>query len=417
MANLSSKTLAVLILASGLGGALIGASPALAADAPPAKQTNTPKVGKMLKDVQEDIKNKKYADAITKLKEADGTAGKNAYDQHVINQMFGYCYVRTNDSAGAVKAFEAELDDGFLSPTEQQATVKALAVSEYTLKNYDKAVEYGQRAIKGGFADNDIKVVIGQSYYLKGDWKNTKNFEEGLVDPIIKGGGTPTKEQLSLILSACVKLDDNACQTKTLEKLVTYYPEADYWQHLLFGLMKDTASSDANTLEVYRLMSEVDVLNSGDQYTEFAQLALDAGSPGEAQRVLQRGMDKNVFTDQRSKEKNQRLLDKAKQAASSDQASLDKTAREADAAPTGAKNAGMGLAYFSYGQYDKAVDELQKAITKGSLRNAPDTQLLLGIAQLKAGHKDEAVTAFKAVKGDPVLERLATLWALHAHQH
>ncbi|HWZ62885.1 MAG TPA: tetratricopeptide repeat protein [Steroidobacteraceae bacterium] len=416
MANISSKTLAVLILACGLGGALIAASPALAADAP-AKQTNSPKVGKILKDVQEDIKNKKYADAITKLKEADGTAGKNAYDQHVINQMFGYCYVRTNDSAGAVRAFEAELDDGFLSPTEQQSTVKALAVSEYTLKNYDKAIEYGQRAIKGGFADNDIKVVVGQSYYLKGDWKNTKTFEEGLVDPIIKGGGTPTKEQLQLILSACVKLDDSACQTRTLEKLVTYYPEADYWQHLLFGLMKDTTSSDANTLEVYRLMAEVDVLTSGDQYTEFAQLALDAGSPGEAQRVLQRGFDKNVFTDQRTKEKNQRLLDKSKQAATTDQAGLDKTAREADAAPTGAKNAGMGLAYFSYGQYDKAVDELNKAVTKGSLRNAPDTQLLLGIAQLKAGHKDEAVTAFKAVKGDPVLERLAALWILHAKQH
>jgi Tfp pilus assembly protein PilF len=76
----------------------------------------------------------------------------------------------------------------------------------------------------------------------------------------------------------------------------------------------------------------------------------------------------------------------------------------------------MGLAYFSYGQYDKAVDELTKAVTKGGLRNATDTQLLLGIAQLKAGHKDEGVRSFKAVKGDPVLERLATLWAIHARQ-
>lgn len=414
MANISSRTLATLILVCGLGGALI-APAASAADA--QKQTNSAKVGKILKEVQEDLKNKKWTEAINKLKEADATSGKNAYDQHVINDMLGYCYARTNDFNGAVKVFEAELDDGFLTPAEQQQKVKALAIGEYQVKNYDKAIEYGQRAIKGGFADNDIKVVVGQSYYLKGDWKNTKNFEESIVDPIIKGGGTPTKESLSLILSACVKLDDGACQTKALEKLVTFYPDPDYWQHLLFGLMKETASSDANTLEVYRLMSEVDVLNSGDQYTEFAQLALDAGSPGEAQRILQRGFDKNVFTDQRTKEKNQRLLDKSKQAATTDQASLDKVAREADAAPTGAKNAGMGLAYYSYGQYDKAVDSLTKAITKGSLRNATDTQLLLGIAQLKAGHKDDAITSFKAVKGDPVLERLAALWILHAKQH
>ena len=41
---------------------------------------------------------------------------------------------------------------------------------------------------------------------------------------------------------------------------------------------------------------------------------------------------------------------------------------------------------------------------------------LLGIAQLKAGHKDDAMKTFKAVKGDPALERLANLWGLHAKQ-
>jgi hypothetical protein len=39
--------------------------------------------------------------------------------------------------------------------------------------------------------------------------------------------------------------------------------------------------------------------------------------------------------------------------------------------------------------------------------------LLLGIAQLKAGNKDEALKAFHAVKGDPKYERLASLWSLH----
>jgi hypothetical protein len=41
---------------------------------------------------------------------------------------------------------------------------------------------------------------------------------------------------------------------------------------------------------------------------------------------------------------------------------------------------------------------------------------MLGIAQLKAGHKDEAIKSFKAVKGDAVLERLASLWILHARE-
>jgi hypothetical protein len=170
-----------------------------------------------------------------------------------------------------------------------------------------------------------------------------------LADTAIKGGGTPSSETLQLILSACVKLEDTACQNKALERLVTYYPKPDYWYNLLFSISKETASSDANTLQTFRLMSEVDVLKSADDFIEMAQLAMDAGSPGEAQHVLQRGFDKNVFTDQRNKDKAQRLLDKAKAKAAADQPTLDKTAKEADAAPTGAKNAAMGLAYLGYG--------------------------------------------------------------------
>jgi tetratricopeptide (TPR) repeat protein len=414
MANTRSKLLVTLLSACALGGVLV-AAPALAADAP-AKLTNTPKVGKILKDAQEDIKNKKYAEAITKLREADGTAGKNAYDQHIINDMLGYCAARTNDYALAEKSWEAEVEDGMLTPQEQQQKTRALSQLNYQLKNYDKAIDFGNRAIKGGFGDEETKTLVGQAYYLKGDWKGTLHFEESVVDPIIKSGGKPSSEALQLILSSCVKLEDSACQTKALEHLVTYDPKPEYWYNLLFGLMKETASSDTNTLEVYRLMFEVDVLKSSDDFTEMAQLALEVGSPGEAQRTLQRALDRNVFTDQRTKDKNQRLLEKAKQAAATDQASLDKVAKEADAGNSGPKNAGMGLAYFGYGQYDKAVDEFSKAITKGGLRNPPETQLLLGIAQLKSGHKDDAVKSFKAVKGDPILERLASLWVLHAHQ-
>ena len=408
LVNPRSWTAAAAVVTSLL---LIGPT-ALGADKP----QNSAKLAKPLKEAHDDLNAKKYPEAIAKLREAEGTAGKTPYDQHLINDMLSFAYIRTNNYGDAAKAMEAELDDGFTPANEQQQKVRALAALNYQLKNYDKAIDFGQRAIKGGFGEEETKKIVGQAYYLKGDWKDTLKFEEGLVDAAIKGGSNPSGESLQLVLSACVKMDDNPCTTKALEKLVTYYPKPEYWQNLLFGLMKETASSDANTLQTFRLMSEVDVLKSPDDFIEMAQLAMDAGSPGEAQRALQRGFDKNVFADQRNKEKAQRLLDKAKQKAASDQPTLDKTAREADASPTGGKNAGMGLAYLGYGQYDKAVDQYAKAVPKGGLKNPAETQLMLGIAELKAGHKEDAVKAFKAVKGDPILERLAGLWVLHARQ-
>lgn len=396
-----------------LVAALLGPA-ALAADAPKAQ--NSPKAGKIIKEAHDDLNAKKFSDAITKLKEAEGTAGKNAYDQHLINDMLGYAYVHTNDMADAAKSWEAEIDDAFTSPAEQQQRIRALSEIYYQLKTYDKAVEFGQRALKGGFGDANTSKIVGQSYYLKGDWKNTMHFEEAQVDAAVKAGSNPSKESLELVLSSCVKLDDGACITKTLEKLVTYYPKPEYWYQLLYTLIKDTANSDTNTLQVYRLMLETDVLKNAEDFIEMANLAMDAGSPGEAQRALQRGFEKNIFSDQRNKDKAQRLLDKAKTKSGTDQPTLDKAAKEADTAPTGTKNAAMGVAYLGYGQYDKAVDQFSKATSKGQLKNAAETQLDLGIAQLKAGHKDDAVKSFKAVKGDPVLERLGTLWALHAKE-
>jgi tetratricopeptide (TPR) repeat protein len=388
------------------------ARPALADEKP----TNSAKLAKPLKAAHDDLDAKKYADAILKLKEAENIAGKTPYDQHLINDMLSFAYIRTQNYTEAAKALEAELEDGFMPPADVPTRVRALAQLNYQIKNYDKAIEYGTRAIKGGFADEEMKTLVGQAYYLKGDWKGTLHFEEALVDAQIKDGRTPKSESLQLVLSACVKLNDSACETRALERIVTYYPKPDYWYQLLFSLRQQTSGNDANTLQTYRLMSEVDVLKNPEDYTEMAQLALEAGSPGEAQHILEKGFAKGVFTDQRAKERNQRLLESAKKAAATDQASLAKVEREADAATNGTKLVGLGLAYLGYGQYDKAVDAISKGLSKGGVKDEAQARLLLGIAQLKAGHKDDATKSFHAVKGDPSLERLANLWTLHAKQ-
>src|SRR5437764_1085984 len=399
-------------LIAGCAGVLL-AGRALAEE---GKNNVSAKMAKPLKAAQDDLTAKKYSDAILKLKESQASPGKSPYDQHVINEMLKVAYVRTGNYADAAKVMEVEIDDGFVPQSELQGLVRGLAQVNYQIKNYEKAIEFGNRAIKGGFADEELRTLVGQAYYLKGDWKGTLHFEEGMVDTQVKNGQTPKSESLQLVLSACVKLNDSPCETRALEKVVTYYPKPDYWYQLLYTMRQQTSGNDANTLQTYRLMSEVDVLKSPDDYTEMAQLALEAGSPGEAQRVLEKGLAKGVFTDPRAKSKNQRLLETAKKAAATDQANLPKIEKDADAAPTGAKNVGVGLAYLGYGQYDKAADQLAKGLAKGGVRNATEARLLLGIAQLKAGHKEDATKSFHEVKGDPSLERLANLWSLHAKQ-
>jgi tetratricopeptide (TPR) repeat protein len=412
-----SNLLAALVLGAAVVGvtSLVSVNPAVAQE---KKATVSKELAKTLKSAQEAVQSKKYAEALAKLKDAEGNPKKTPFDQHIINELSAFAYAHTGNTTEAAKANEALVNDGFSQQSEIPARVKAVATANYGMKNYDKAIEYGNRAIKGGFADDEIKTVVGQSYYLKGDYKNTVKFLQPAVDAEIKSGKAPKDTELQLLMSSCEKIEDTDCTTRSLERLVTYYPKPDYWKGLLYGLRQDhnMTQSDRNSLQLFRLMSEVDVLQRGEDYTEMAQIALDQGSPGEAQHILEKGFQKGVFTDQRSKDKNTRLLEAAKKAAAADKAQLPKAEQEADAAPTGDKDVSVGLAYLGYGQNDKAVELLQKGLKKGSLKSEAEARLLLGIAQLKAGHKDDAVKAFHSVKGDPALERVANLWSLHAKQ-
>ena len=395
---------------------LASAGSALAEEKGEKGPKNSPALAKPLKEANDALKAKNYSDAITKLKAAEGVAGKTPGDQYIIDEMLSFAYIKTQNYTEAAKVMEAKLDSGLTPQAEQPTLVKQLATINYQIKNYDKAVDFGNRAIKGGYADDQIKTIVGQSYYLKGDWKNTLKFEDDIVNTQIKNGQTPTNESLALVYSACTKLQDEACQTRAVEKMVTYYPKPDTWAQLLYGIRKETSNNEANLLQTYRLMLDTDVLKDPTDYTEMAELALDHGSPGEAQHVLEKAQSKNVFTDQRSKDRSQRLLDSAKKRATADQAGLPKLEKEADAAATGVKNVAVGNAYLGYGEFDKAADQLTKGLSKGSVKSDADARLTLGIAQLKGGHKDEAMKTFKAVKGDPTLERLANLWTLHAKQ-
>jgi tetratricopeptide (TPR) repeat protein len=400
-------------------GAALACGAITAAAAKDTKNTITDRdVGVALQAAQKALKGGDYSAALQQLDKADAMPKKSPYEQYLINEMKGFAYVRTKQYAQAEKAFEAELSSGFTPPDQVKTLTNALAQLTYQSKNYDKAIEYGQQAIDKGFADAQMPTLVGQAYYLKGDWRGTVRFEKAQIAATEKSGAQPSSETLQLLLSACLKMNpagDDACTDNALQELVIYHPKPEYWQQLLYGMFK-TVKSDRNLLQTYRLADEVDVLKRPEDYTDFAQLAIEAGSPGEAEQVINKGMQANIFPDARTKGKAQRLLVDAQKAAKRDQATLDRSAQQAALASSGNQDVGLGLAYFGYQQYDKAVQALKQGIAKGGLKDPDSAHLLLGIAEYKAGNKTDALQSFKAVKGDPTLQRLATLWSLRARQ-
>src|SRR4051812_39247847 len=283
--NLPAALFASAVMAFGTCAVM---APVQAADKP----MNTKAAGAKLQDAKKSLDAKKYPEAITKLKEAQGVSGKNAYDDFVINQMLSFAYLKTNNFAEAEKVLEPMLTSEFVPKSELPTRTKQLLTINYTLKNYDKVISLGDVATKGGFSDEEIQTLIGQAYYLKGDYKKSTAIMDGIIQNITKSGKKPKEQTLILVQNACTKSGDNGCLQRTYEQLVTYYPKPVYWQNLVDAMYKTQTTggnNDKTMLQVYRLASAVDVLKKSSDYTEYAQLALERGSPGEAQAVLEKG--------------------------------------------------------------------------------------------------------------------------------
>jgi tetratricopeptide (TPR) repeat protein len=391
---------------------MAAAGAALAADQPkaPAAPAVSAELKKPLSEVEALIKASKFPEALEKLHAADALPGKAPYDQHLINQMTAFACSKTQDVPCIGKAMQAQIDDGFTTPEDNQKFERVVAQVAFQAKDYDKAIDYGNRAIKGGSAPDEIYGVVGAAYYLKEDFKDAMQLEDAHIGDVVKKGQTPKADDLNVYLSSCAKAKDEACIAKALEYQVTYYPKPDTWVQIL-SLVRP--KGDVETLQTYRLMADTGAMSSGDDYLDMANTAMTRGSPGDAQHALQMGTDAGLLTGSKSAEA-QKLTAEARKAAANDQTSLPRVEQDANAAASGVKNSGAGLAYLGYQQYDKAVDQLSKAVSKGGLKNEADTRLNLGIAQLKAGHKDDAVKTFQGVHGSPALEHLASLWVIHS---
>lgn len=408
------KLLAALSAAALIVGLTLAASaPAGAADKPMVTRA----FGKPLKAAHDDLTHGQYREALQELDKARALPKPSPYDTHVINELALYAYYKTHNLADTAKAMEATLDDGFTPPATVHSRVKNLAVLYYQLKNYAKAAQLGRRAIQGGYGDANTDTIVSQAYYLQGNYRDTAKFTEGVVTDEIRQGRTPPENQMQIVLNSCVKLNDKACINRSLEQLVTYYPKPEYWQDLMLSLFnsRQAESNDMDMLDIYRLASDVGAMTLPSQYIEMAQLALEQGSPGDAEQVLELGYGKNAFTDSDTRQHAARLLATAKRQAASDQSSLPKLASQAAVASKGDKDVALGVAYLGYQQYDKAVTALSQGLAKGGVAHPAQARLLLGIAQLKSGQRAQAVQTFKQVTGNPILMQLARLWSLRAH--
>jgi tetratricopeptide (TPR) repeat protein len=374
-------------------------------------------IAKPMTAAQEAMKAKRWQEVLNKVKEAEAVPGaKSGFDQYYMAEFRGYAYHNLRQDADAARELENALNSPCMPEAKKADRYKALVGLYTSLKNYPKAIDYANRGLKLT-RDPEMQVALAQAYYQSG---NNKDAARVMKELLASSDRAPKEQQLLLIRAACEKAGDNACVSQAYEKLVVYYPKPEYWQNLMKALRQGD-TDDIQAHNVMRLALHVNVLKDPDQFKELAQLSLEQKLACEAQTVLEQGCTKKVFVEKRDVDVNTRLLDAAKKEAATEKAALPKSEAAAQSAATGDALVKAGAQALGCGDAAKATQLIQAGITKGSLAKGDpkeaerndEAYILLGMAHLKNNNKAEAAKAFRNVKKDPTMVRIAKLWLLN----
>ncbi len=401
--------------------ALFGATSVMA-----AKKTETPppdenpacphKVSKPylkpIEAVQKARDEKNWQEMLDKAKAAAALPDeKSAYEKFLLGEFKGVAYASLKQYPEAIPELASSLDSPCYSEAEKLPRTKVLMQLAYQSKDYGKAIEFGEKHYVAT-GDLDTGLYLANAYYIKDDYPNTKRVMSEVIAKVEASGKKPEESAYRILQSSCLALKDNDCVLQLIEKLVANYPKPEYWQNLI-GSMLTTSKSDKELLNVLRLADGVDMMKDSAEYFEMANYATSQGLPGEAQAIIEKGVQKGVFKSPRDSERATRALADAKTAVALDKSTLDKQDASARARPTGDSDVKLGAAYLSYGMNDKAIEALQRGLGKGGVKDTDEAGMLLGIAYLRTNNKAEATKAFGTVSKSPMMTRIAKYWLLN----
>jgi len=415
---MTTRSLLAVVGAALTGAALtLATSPAAAqASAPqgaeaPAKPLR-PEVANPVSAAQEAGRAGQKEQADAKLREAAAVPNLSMFEQAVIERGRASVSMSTRDWAQAIRSLEVVVNSNQFSGADQLQMVELLAKLNYQEKDYLRAVSWLRRYAQEGGSDAAVRDLLPQALYLSNEFKAAAEELEPRMTADEAAGRAPPEQMLRLLISCYVQLKDDAGYQRTLERMALAYPKPDYWSELLSRATKQPGFSERLWLDVYRLRFAAGVMRGADEYVEMANLALQAGYPSEALRVIDRGVSLALLGNGKDAAAHTALRERASKAAEKDSADLARAETAAKGAREGDALVNVGFAYVSAGQAAKGVQLMEQGVAKGSLKRADEARLHLGQAMWQAGRKDDAVKALGAVQGNDGTAALARAWSV-----
>jgi len=383
----------------------------LFASATYAQGTVRPEVHKPLMAAQEALKNNQTDVALKLAADALAVPELTAVERNAILRTRAVAATRAQNWDLVIESLEPLAAQPEITAADKRPMLETLVSASQQKKDYPRLVKWARQYLQEGGPNPSMRTVMIQVLAVTGQHAEVvKEMQEKMRLDEAAGQKT-TEEALRMLAVSYRQLKDNAGYQATLRKLLTAYPSKPYWSETISRLAQTPGLNQRLELDLYRLLEASGNLEQVDEFTDMAQLALRAGLPAEAQRVLAKGYDQGVLGKGAEAAAHAKLRAEAQKKAQDDDklfAQLEKSAKDGNAL------AGVGDVYASKQNWLAANAAYAQALAAGGLRREQEFRLHYAISLIQAGQKEQGLQQLQTIQGDATAVEIASLWRLLA---
>lgn len=357
------------------------------------------------------LQGKQFQVAIDKANAAQPHAADNAQKCY-LDQIRAAAYFALKNHSQVIKSAESAISLGCIQGEQLVNYKKMLAGAYAETGNEAKAVELTKEFVDQNGGDSTQYAFLAKRELDAKNYGGAVSYAQKAIDQAQKEGKKPAAAQYNILLNAYGqggKMDEYYA---TLERVAPILNQEAYWKPLIERAKREPGYKDNDALlDVYRTHEAAGVKLDPSQKLQMGELALNRGMAVESERILSPLMNSGAAGA--DAERSKRLFAKAQADAKYDkEGGLEQSEKDAAAKPTGEVYAITGESYMSAGNYAKAIELMKKGLEKGQLEPGDEqlVKLRLGIAQYKAGQKEEARKTWSEVTGNNGSAWLARVW-------
>ena len=374
-----------------------------------AQEFVRPEVTNSFKAAQDALNAGQAENAITLAQQTLSLPGITSVEKPVIQRTLAIAALQAKNFPLAIQTLEAmiqEMPEDALA-VQKLPLMEALLSASEQVKDLPRVVNWARIYLKLEGGNLSVRPALIQTlFFLNRHEEVIQEIKEKIRLDEASKVKTPESNLRTLAVSQR-QLKDDAGYNSTLKMLLQNYPTKAYWAESIARLGRQANFNTRFDLDLYRILEITGNMQDAVDYVEMANMALKAGLPAEAARVVELAFAEGKMGKGNDAANHQKLRQQIQQQLAEDDKALPALERSAKDANT---LASLAEVYAAKQNWSQAQALFSKALAMGGLRREAETRLHAGIVLHKLGQKVEATKMWDSIQGEATAVQFAQLW-------